>query len=256
MQPIIAHLLSADGPAGRVAYDDLPTQSRMELLVAPLKDDSQFRAADGDFLPYAAWDGVETDEAGAVTTIQWEQFWRGQSPSLDLRHAPASVGTLMLSYSSLSGPLDTSDLPASLRELFIISNQFCGEFAMAGLPRSVEIAQISKNAFEGPLDLTACPPQFENLHAYENNFSGELDFSKLPETFMYLDIRRNAFSCKIDLSQIPAEMRHIELSHNAFEQDVLVINSKAEIVWVYLAGCKIGKVVDETGKESTRVEFD
>ena len=232
---IIRSLVAADA-CGRLDAASLPTQAKMELLIAGFAQTQRLQDKDGGFGAIEEWPGLTFDKSGAVTKIQWSSGYfdstteeetlsgANTSGSIDFRFLPDSLDTLEIASFGLKGTLTTALLPRPIWYLDISENRLSGEFDTAHLPPSIIVLEVHKNKFVGEFQLDALPHSLERIDISNNRFSGPLDFTKLtaPVEFFYAD--SNKFCDGLDVSKLPPSLRRIWVLDNNFKQDTLCVD--------------------------------
>ena len=235
MLPLSLHLTLQADPCSRIDRNALPQETLLELLVAGLEDSEAFRDTDGSYTDITTWPGLEFNENGDVTEIDWEfdQFAEifddgylsaiQEGGAIDFAFLPPKLKKFSISHMKLDGTVETSALPRGLGLLEINFNKFFGSLVVGDLPRALTYLYVQGNKLSGSIHLEDLPPALHTFDASRNCFEGSLDFSKLPDTLQYLFMHHNLFSGSISLEHLPPHMTNLWIHQNRFAQDVLCI---------------------------------
>ena len=220
--------LSTGDIAGRFDTQSLPTQARMELLVAGLDDIAAFTFPSGETRPFEQWEGVQVSEkTGEVTRISCgdpmgdfeNHTVVGPGGSIDLQYIPPSVKRFTFRMCQLLGTVETALLPRGLVYLDLQGNQLSGEFDLSALPVLITLINISRNQFCGSFAFEAVPATIAVLHAGSNVFSGTVDMTKIPQTLRSLRIDHNTIKQETLLvGNLPATLLGITVDLDAFQR--------------------------------------
>ena len=234
----ISVLILVDPHLGRLDYDSLSDQARMEILVDGLTEPSKHRYQDehGAYLDVCDWVWsirvVTCDTNGVVTGVLFPYKW--MSGSLNMAFIPPHVRSFIAWDSSLIGTVDTRLLPEDLQKIHI-GFGFYGTFDMAYLPRKFISLEIFKNSFHGELNLSNLPLRMKLINANTNKFSGSVDLSNMPSTLEYLWIQENNLSGSLCLSSLPAALISLKLNNNAFSGGIEIVNIPVSLVLIDVA---------------------
>ena len=252
-------VLTADFPASRPDYASLPTQSKMELLIAEFHEITRnsIHGDDGFFLDVCAWPGVKCNCDEVVTSINWrltkdvggtiyleflpetvESFTIrtcGFNGSVEAKNLPPGLRFMTLNRNRLEGTMDFRSLPASLTDFDMNENNFTGPVDLTNLPVSLRSLLFEKNEFEGTIDLTKLPSEMYHLNASHNKLTGCVDLTRLPKFIEELNISANAFHGEVDLTQLPKELLTLNISQNAFTGKLSITNTPISLSSINVA---------------------
>ena len=206
-----------------------PSQSEQYLLEQLLRDVDtvqKFKDQQNNYLPIAAWDGVEMGPSGRVERILWYKFrgYFAQNGVIDLRFVPPHVVEINVERNSLRGSVETASLPRCLEILALAQNKLHCSFRIADLPQTIHEVYIDSNDLSGELALQALPKGVTKFSASSNGFVGVLDCTQLPPKLDSLFLDKNRFLGPIDLSTLPHTLEFFYLSENEIYQGVLTID--------------------------------
>ena len=211
-----------DSGLGKVDLSMLNDQTRMELTIAGLTDDTQeeFHGEDGAFRDACKWETTTCDKEGNVTAFRLECVFQG---TLSLDYLPQSIRDVRISCnSSLAGTLDTAALPSGLEVFHLDDNYFEGSVNMRTIPKAMQHFDIQLNNFSGECDLCALPPNIQEFRVNENEFSGSLRLDSLPESLITLDLSNNAFAGEISLDKLPKNLAELHLHSNKLSGSLIL----------------------------------
>ena len=243
---------SSDSSLGRLDYDSLSDQARMEILIDGLTAESKkyYKDDNGNYIDVCDWRGVSCDTEGHIVKISRLDLYI--SGSVDLAFIPPHVICFGMDFLQSTGTLETSKLPRKIQEFDISQNKFHGTVEMAGLPDCLEELNISSNAFTGSVALDKLPAQITEVDLSNNMFSGSIDLNNLPERLSSLDISRNAFSGEFVLTKAPQTLDEIFANRNQFCGNAIVMRNCE--VQVSLEETGVKEIVDENGKPHPKAE--
>ena len=192
---------------GRFDPSMLTDQARMEILVTPIEDGAErlranepplkFKDSTGEFFNACDWPGVECDNDGSVTYIDWYlENWACGAVSLDI----------------LPPNLSSFDITRG----FLSSWQVRGTISTDLLPRHLDTFVVDGCAFEGSIDLTLLPPPMRAFRARDNRLEGKINLESLPAGMLRLDLSGNQLNGRLCLTQLPATMHTLALRANQF----------------------------------------
>ena len=266
-------LFCIDPSLGRLDYDSLSDQTRMEILIDGLTNGTKkhFQDQHGGYKAIEKWRGVRIDKEANVISISFSPlfFVFEDSGSLnfaflppklrafsalnqklrgtvDAENLPENLLRCTMSNNGLSGSFDLGKLPDQLESLNLRMNSFSGECDLSKLPKKMKWLILAKNAFSGSVRLDALPIGFEHLELQHNDFSGKIDLSKLPEALKYMNLHGNQFSGGFILRKLPEALLEVGASSNRLSG--LAVVSSERRVRVGLGNTAIERVVDEKGE--------
>ena len=222
-----------DASLGRLNYDSLSDQTRMEILLDGLSAESKERFQDknGNFLDVCDIGTVGCDDDENVTIVHIPFQWRLEG-QIDLAFIPPHVTTFSaLSTRTLGGTVSTDILPQSLKFL-ILGYSFSGTFDMKALPPKMEGVEINSNTFCGSLILDELPENMKKIRANNNKFTGCIDLSSLPAVLEFLWINKNQLCGEIFLEKLPPALQSINLSENAFTGRIELTNLPEGLIYI------------------------
>ena len=177
-------LLCADEKhLGRLEYDYLNDQQRMEFLISKANNKKIFRDSHGNFLDTCEWDDI-TCVNDNVKVIAWNHDWGVvdlQKGTVELDWLPPLLTKVNMSDQYMEGTLETKLLPQGIEQIYLGCNYLSGTLDMLSLPSSLRILHLDCNCFTGDLVLTSLPPKLKELELDENKFCIEkltVDFPK------------------------------------------------------------------------------
>ena len=199
-----------DSALGRIDPTMLDNQTRMELLVEGLSDESKkkYKDASGNFLDIQEWDGVYLDkDTKEIAGFTVRPRTHG---AVAFEFLPDSVVTFGASRSDIEGTVPVELLPRGLK-VFDISyiGSMNGTIDFCALPPALEICYLAGNKFTGTADLTRLPDHLESLHIDGNDFYGTLSLSNLPASLHTIWISGNEFCgciCEAKISDSLADL--------------------------------------------------
>ena len=236
---------------GRLDYASLSQQTLMELLIEHIEEKAKIRQEDGSDIDN--WDGIDCNEDGNVTLIDW--FRLDLHGKIDLQWVPSTVIDFSVSSNWLKGSADISHLPTELESLFLDENSFSGTLDLTALPDCLERLNAFENKFSGSICLTCLPSNLGFLKLSKNSFSGTLDLTSLPDTLAHLDLSKNEFHGCVDFSSLPDSLSVLYLSGNALlegfiedKRSYLTKNTRitrVPVAWVFLWRTCISRHITE-----------
>ena len=260
MQLCCVSTLSIDPHLGRLDFDSLNDQARMEILVHSFDHKHIFQDKNGNFLELADWRGLTLDNEENVLEIMWTNIRFGRQVGVAVQHGgtvamewlPPNTCKATFFGTNLRGTVETSSLPQSMQSFDITVNKLCGAFDLAGLPCKIEKLFLSLNAFSGSLALEALPETLREFEANDNSFSGSLTLNHLPEALFNLSLARNKVTGTICLKFIPISLRALNLRGNQFTQDKVTLkNANVDKIVLNLRETGISRVCNEAGQVLT-----
>ena len=223
-----------DTPLGRLNYDSLSDQTRMEILLDGLNAASKERFQDknGNFLNICELkEMIQCDADDNVTSVHFPYQLRLEG-CIKLAFIPPHVMTFSAqSTRTLEGTVSTDILPKTLQFL-TLGYSFSGPFAMTALPPKMEEIEINSNKFCGSLDLHNLPENMKKIRANNNKFTGCVDLRSLPAVLEFLWINKNQLCGEIFLEKLPPALQSINLSENAFTGRIELTNLPADLIYI------------------------
>ena len=232
MSPTALTFLASDAALGRFDAASLSQQTRMEMVIADLTEDTQenFKDENGNFTDTCTWSHCECDDAGSMVKFCLG-YIEGQ---LNYDFIPSTVETILVEYTDAEGTLDTSKLPQSLNLFDIPNNFFTGSVDLRTLPPQITKFIVKSNQFSGSIFLDALPSALQELNMSSNNLSGEISLEHLPACLLSLELARNALTGGISLESLPADFMYLDLSFNQLSGELTFDKLPAGIVSVIL----------------------
>ena len=275
-------ITALDHTLGRLDYDGLSDQARMEILIDGACPDFKAIVSDENtaFKDVADWPGVTSNADGQVTEINFSPFGglrtrieNAIDGTVHLEFLPPNLTHCDMPQMQARGTLETAKLPQSLVNFAIDVNDFHGTVDFAALPKSIELFNIShdnfsgrcdlthlpstlkylllsSNRFSGEVNLTSLPTQMRYISLSSNSFTGELCLDHLPETLRELSLFKNQFSGNFQLRRLPLALQGLEAHENSFAGTAVLDSALGTIgvsVLVTLFDCNIEAIVDELG---------
>ena len=214
---------------GRLDYDSLNDQSRMEILIEGLDEDSKayFQDKNGAFHDICEWEIVSCDDKENVIDIDF--------------HCDTANGD----GGSLAGTLNLNFLPPKLIKVAISKEyDIAGTLDTKSLPRGLELFALEWCEFDGTVDLTALPNSLQSCSLESCRFSGSCVLTDLPENLHALDVNSNLMSGTLDLTKLPKSLSFINLSFNQFTGTLNLLHLPSGINSVYFEGNNLSGVLD------------
>ena len=217
MPTFLSALHAIDAEPGRMCIDDLPDQSRMELLIEGTTEETKryFQDADGEFIDVCEWGGVGCNDNGDVTLIRFCTI-KGE---VSLDFIPLNVKKLDIIWGDVQGTLNRAKLPRGLEEFssdpfFEHQTMLHGDLNLSEFPPNLREFHVPNNSFEGSCDLTSLPEKLELLYLNGNKFTGEINLEKLPHSLMELDISENRLRGGVSLANLPDSLTMLKMHVN------------------------------------------
>ena len=184
---------AVDPALGRVEYENLTDQARMEIFIAGLGEEAKklYQDEHGSYIDVCEWECVNCDIDHVIAI---ELFDKDPQGILEITFVPPCVQVLIISDFHQKGKLNIPLLPSTLTELSIDGNAYDGSVDLTTLPSPLISFDVSKNAFTGSCDLTSLPHELNWLDLSDNKFSGEVSFDTLPPRIRNINISTNAIS--------------------------------------------------------------
>ena len=247
-------LLSIDTGLSRVDPSTFSEQTRMEIFIDRLDDESKkhFLESDGGFLEVQKWTGIMPDDKGKVISIDWRKCRFSGTLSLDMlpdtlksikilgsrsglsTHAlygtidtaalPCGLERCVLENLKFSGSLQLPALPMGLTHFSVQDNMLGGEIVFIEIPQCLEILDLSGNTFMGTVQTAALPRTLQKFCISNNKMEGTLDMTKLPPGLVMFSVTKNNFHGTLDLSQLPASLRDCYMAGNPFHGEISLRN--------------------------------
>ena len=226
----IPFLISADPHLGRLDYESLSDQTRMEILFEGMRSYLKKRIQDesGDFKDVCAWRTQSNnisvtcgnDRVQGISVVYGE-FSADQFP---FKFIPPLVTKFSMEQSKLHGTLDTSVLPSGLTEFAVPSNDLHGEIDFSAFPRNLIHINICQNGFEGSCALDKLPDSVQTFYAIDNFFSGEIPINALPKALFILLLISNQLCGPLHIERLPVNIQEINLSQNCFTGELRLLD--------------------------------
>ena len=217
--------LCIDPSLGRLDYESLSDQARMEILIDGLTPFSKTFYQDTHFAyrDVCEWESVECDENENVESLRFTynrvNYRMQLKGKLNTSYIPPHVHTFVAKISfqkAFYGKVDTAALPHTLTVFEISVNHFDGSVDFRTLPVSLQRFIIHTNAFIGSVDLTQLPPKIRRIAASHNKFSGSINLNFLPDSLQCLLMSANDLSGDLIMDKLPESMETIKLDDCAF----------------------------------------
>ena len=209
--------------ASKVSSMNYPQQMLMEMLIAHVRDQSDFRTSGwfgrSGFLGITKWPGVTCDRAKNVLRIEWSH--KNIGGHLKLAHLPSTLEVLRAIHCAFIGTLDLGNLH-SVQELSVPHNSFTGEICLIDLPQSLRTLNVQGNMLSGSLDFTQLPPRLRVLSFSNNKFSGSVNITKLPQELEGLHMAHNDLFGTLSFEHVPDTLRIFDAQFNHFEGTVFM----------------------------------
>ena len=270
-------ITAPDHALGRLDYDGLSEQGRMEILIDGACPEFKAIVSDENmaFKDVAEWPGVTSNADGHITEIEIDyEIYEAMDGTAHLDFLPPNLTNCDMAQMKARGTLETAKLPQNLIKFAIDLNYFHGVVDFSALPKNIELFNIaynnfsgscdltklpetlkhillSSNRFSGEVNLTNLPPQMEIIFLSSNNFTGELCLDYLPETLEELFLHKNKFSGKFQLLQPPQALQELDAHGNSFAETAVLSSAVGDIgrmINVTLYACNIERIVDENGE--------
>ena len=233
-------IASIDPFLGRPDLDSLSDQSRMELFMSTLSENSihpYFSDGEGGFEDCCDWKRVGCDESGHVIEITWvlKKFAKLTefhllpptvrilhlslnriAASFDLSVFPTALEDLDIGGNVFEGSLTFGGAPPRLAELHVPYNQLSGSVDFSSIPRQLIVLKVSVNSLHGSIDLTALPPGLCDLRLNSNIFSGSICLESLPSNIDLIDLSMNDLEGPLDFGSLPESLRRLNITSNKF----------------------------------------
>ena len=201
---------------GRLDYDSLSDQARMEILVGgmgplarqPIQD------ANGCFLDICDWPCNTCDADGNVVRICPIKHAVQLAGTLRMDFLPQTVQHFTISMLTLTGTIETKFLPPVLEYFDIADNMFHGTLDFCTLPPALVHFRIPNNKFSGSCDLSNLPPKLRALEIDDNKFTGSLMLERLPDGLRDFDAACNLFQGPINVDNLPNTLESLLLDNN------------------------------------------
>ena len=227
--PMLQCLFATEAPLtlGRLNYDDISDQTRMEILIERVLPSSKRTLQDehGAYLDVCEWKFTECDASDNVTLVRLNGDATNLKAVINFSYIPPYVKHFEACWKALEGTIETSELPAVLEELHLWGNMLTGTLDMTALPRGLKEMNAAENLFTGSCDLRALPPALVVLLLNENNFRGSLHLDCLPDTLVDLHLSENRFEGSVCLSKLPASLRMLSIMENILDGKFRLVNA-------------------------------
>ena len=249
-------LLFADTQAalGRLDYDSLNDQSRMEILIEGLDEDSKsyFQDENGAFYDVCEWIALSCDEVGNVNDLTFEDE-EPLSGTLSLDFLPPKlIKVAIFNHEGITGTIDMTALPPLLKNCWLYCCAFTGSCVLTDLPRSLSELDVGGNLLSGTLDLTKLPESLTDINVSFNRFTGTLNLLHLPSGIHRVNFSNNGLSGRLDLSVVPAGLTAVWARNNSFSGLAIVASSYTGTLMIYET--QIMGIIDESGAKHEREE--
>ena len=272
-------LLSIDTGLSRVDPSTLSEQTRMELFVDGLDDQSkkQFQDSDGGYIDIEDWPGVTLDAEQNVTNITWkheEHFVKGRlsfdmlpshlkefnitfkpfaknfsvrvTGTVDAAALPRGLHRFIIDSQKLGGSLDLPALPEALHFFRMNYVRLSGSLVFAGMPQRIAHLDLSCNEFTGTLNTADLPRSLERFLISYNQLHGSLDLSALPPRLVLFTVAKNNFSGTLNLQRLPVTLAEVYLTDNAFHGELNFSNLPEPMITLRLPAGRFEGVNMET----------
>ena len=209
--------VAIDPSLGRLDYESLTDQARMEILVANLPANrlSQFQDAHGNFKDLFHWGVcIGSDPYGNVYHILFAGL---PENALNLRYIPPHVKSFALQKSG-ECDLKPSDLPQGITNLCMTGTPVRGDFAFSALPKHMIKVFLNACELQGTADMQHLPQDLNVLRIDNNQLRGSLLLDKLPKNLAELWAHENCFSGALILDDLPASMSIVSVHSNEFRE--------------------------------------
>ena len=248
-------IATIDASLGRVDYDALSDQARMELLIAGMPESFKKRIQDsqGYFRDVCKWPKDRCVHIGCdgehVTRIKVNKvsFTDKQFP-FDM--IPPRTERFSIQRSGLRGTLDTSVLPQFLSFFSVHCNDLHGSINFIHFPRGIQTLEISHNNFSGSIALADLPDALNGFYASANNFSGELSLRDLPAAMQTFYVDDNKLNGELHIDRLPPRVETLVMDKNRFTGEFRLMDIPARLCVVDLASNALNGtiVLGEVGK--------
>ena len=210
-----------DMSLGRLDYDSLSDQARMEIFVSPMSENLQkkLQDANGNFLDICEWYFVECDAEGNVDRIRLNLSEDTKCPIFS--YIPPSVRIFSYKRAKYCS-FTQADLPPNLCEFSIESTQLLSEIDLKDFASNLQNITIDCCAMQGTCDARQLPESLINLNVAWNNLNGSLSLDNLPRPMTHFLAENNEFSGKLLIDKLPAGMYLIKLFRNKFTEFALL----------------------------------
>ena len=220
MQRLI--FVTIDPSLGRLEYDSLSDQARMEIFISPISENLQKKLQDtnGNFLDVCDWYVVECDAEGNIDIIQLH-ISEEDTKSPIFSYIPPSVR--IFNYKGAKECSFTlADLPPNLCEFSVENTQLLSEIDLNGFSSHLQNITIKYCGMQATCDARNLPDSLIKLNLNENKLHGSLSLDSLPRPMTHFMASDNNFSGKLLIDNLPARMYHLYLSRNEFTEFVLL----------------------------------
>ena len=248
------HLLAIDPSLGRLDFDSLDDQARMEILVEGLDDSSKstFQDDDEGFYDVCEWIAISCDEVGNVNDLTFENE-EPLSGTLNLDFLPPKlISVAICHHEGITGTIDMTSLPHFLKNCRFYCCSYTGSCVLTDLPSSLSEVDVGYNLMSGTLDLTKLPESLTDIDVSYNRFTGTLNLLHLPSGIHRVDFSNNILSGRLDLSIAPAGLTTVWANDNPFSRFAVVASSYTGEFCI--VGTQITGILDESGAKHKREE--
>ena len=214
---IFSLFVAIDPSLGRLDYESLTDQARMEILVANLPAErlKKFQDAHGNFKDVCDWGAdISCDQDGNVHHILFAGL---HDNALNLRYIPPHVKSFALQKSG-ECDLKPSDLPQGITNLCMTGTPVRGDFAFSVLPKHMIKVFLNACKLQGTADMQHLPQDLNVLRIDNNKLRGSLLLDKLPKNLAELWAHINCFSGALILDDLPASMKIVSVYFNDFRE--------------------------------------
>ena len=237
-------LLSIDTGLSRVDPSTFSDQTRMEILVDGLEDQSKklLQDSNGEYYDISQWPGVTLDSSGNVISILWraEGLLSG-SVALDMLPPHLNEFTITIPLfghrtGGFYGTIDTTALPRTLHRFDVSVQKMHGSFLLPAAPEALTYLSVRENTLSGVLVFAGMPQGLKHLDLSLNAFTGTLDTADLASTLEHFNVAGNRFEGGIDLTELPARLELFSASKNNFGGTIDLSRLPAGLMNCYLTG--------------------
>ena len=244
-------IFAVDPALGRLEYENLTDQARMEIFIKGLGEEAKelYQDEHGSYIDVCEWDCVECDDDDVIVVKLVEKDPKGQ---VDITFVPPSVKIVRITKFHQKGKINTALLPSALEEFSINCNAYDGSVDLTTLPSVLISFYASWNAFTGSCDLTSLPHELNWLDLSHNKFSGEVSFDSLPPHIRSINISTNAISGVFRLLNPPEQLLQVT-AYRTHLSGTAVVNRITSVL-VSIMGTNIEALVDEENNEHPDTE--
>ena len=211
-----------DPSLGRLDYESLSDQARMEILISPVSEKFQerFKDAHGNFLDACEWEGVTCDADGSIKSILIE-LSSSEPQALNLSYIPPTVRN----FGSCGGQecnFSPETLPPSVLDFGMSFTKISGSIDFKAFSPHMQVIFMLGCGMQGSFDAQALPEKLEKINISGNQLTGSLSLDRLPRPMTVFEAKNNRFSGKLLIDNLPPGMKSIQLMYNDFTTFVLL----------------------------------